>query len=84
MNGEKFEAAAPQGDAQVIGILTQALAMARAGQIIGCAMAVVHGPGKPAIQMAGVGIGEMNTGCDMLKHKLMEAMLRPSPILRAG
>ena len=84
MNGEKFEAAAPQGDKTVIAVLEQALAMARSGQIIGVGLTVVHGPGKPSIQLAGVGTVEMNTGCDMLKAKLMEYMLRPSPILRAG
>jgi hypothetical protein len=71
-------------DPNVVQLLEQALRDVKAGKVIGAALVMVFEPGKPGVGMAGQGMIEMNTGCDMLKAQLMDLMQpRPSRILRA-
>jgi hypothetical protein len=74
----------PTVDPNVVQLLEQALRDVRAGKVIGAALVMVFAPGKPGVGMAGQGMIEMNTGCDMLKVQLMDLMQpRPSRILRS-
>lgn len=71
-------------DANVVALLENALRDAKAGRLIGVGIVVVMGTGMPAINVAGTGVVEMNTGCDILKAQLMGHMLKPSKIMRAS
>jgi hypothetical protein len=74
----------PLTDPNVVALLENALAEARAGRLIGVAVVGVMGPNKPAPHMAGSGLMEMVVGCDILKTTIIGQIMNPSKIVRAG
>lgn len=71
------------GHPDVVRVLEQALAMARSGQIIGCAIVVTAGPGHHDISLAGRGPLELYFGLAKLQGAIEAQQDRPqSSIMR--
>ena len=87
MNGNAAEVlhGVSVGNPDVIRLLEQVLADARAGRIVGVALAFTAGPGSMSAAAAGGHHPELYMGCDAIKGQLLQnSQRRPSPILTPG
>ena len=76
-------AKAPVGNPEIIKTLEQALAAAKAGNLVGLALVAVHGPEVLNCAFAGGFPATAVVGCQKLSAQLTDALFaKRSPILR--